>query len=531
MSIPQDILAMRGKLIASCQAPDGDAFRDSESMARFAKACLEGGAAGIRANGTADIRAIRQITGAPIIGIEKCVIDDGRILITPAFEAARDLVLAGASLIALDVTARGQRHGAIDRLKRIKAELRVPVLADIATLEEALAAAEAGADFVLSTLRGYTDETADIERFQPEFIEMIARQCSVPVIAEGRIYTPEQARQAIRAGAWAVIVGTAITRPSEIARGFAEAIEMQFSSCKTRLVAGIDLGGTATKFGLVLPSGSISSEGSASTPAGAGREALLNHLEHTARALLARAPVAALGIATAGWVNVDTGAIAYATDNLPGWSGTPVGEELSKRLSIPVAVENDANALALAEKEFGAGRGLRNFICVTLGTGVGGGCFVNGALNRGAHWFANAIGHISLVSKGLPCTCGQQGCLEVYSNAAALVRYAGAGFHKAEDIIRAANEGNPNAISSIRTLADHLARGLSILVQSFDPEAIVISGGLAQNNPLLFECVTSYLSSHVSAWGQRHLAVKPSPLGYHGGVLGAAAIAMEKLSS
>lgn len=531
MNIPQDILAMRGKLIASCQAPDGDAFRDSESMARFGQACLAGGAAGVRANGTADIRAIRQITAVPIIGIEKRVMGDGRILITPTFEAALDLSAAGANLIALDVTARGQRHGAIDRLKRIKAELGVPVLADIATIDEALAAAEAGADFVLSTLRGYTDETADIDRFQPEFIEALVRQCPVPVIAEGRIHTPEQARQAIRAGAWAVIVGTAITRPGEIARGFAEAIEKQFSLRKTGLVAGIDLGGTATKFGLVSSSGSISSEGSAPTPAGAGREALLNHLEHTARALLARAPVAALGIATAGWVNVNTGAIAYATDNLPGWSGTPVGEELSNRLSIPVAVENDANALALAEKEFGAGSGLRNFICATLGTGVGGGCFVNGALNRGAHWFANAIGHISLVPNGLPCTCGQQGCLEVYSNAAALVRYAGAGFHKAEDIIRAANDGNPNAISSIRTLADHLACGLSILVQSFDPEAIVISGGLAQNNPLLFEYVTGYLSSHVSAWEQRHLAVKPSPLGYHGGVLGAAAIAMEKLSS
>jgi N-acetylmannosamine-6-phosphate 2-epimerase/N-acetylmannosamine kinase len=533
MSIPQDILSMKGKLIASCQSPDGDPFRDSESMARFAKACLEGGAAGIRANGTADIRAIRQITTAPIIGIDKCVMEDGRILITPTFEAARDLVRAGANLVALDVTARGQRHGAIHRLKRIKTELGVPVLADIATLNEALAAARAGADFVLSTLRGYTDETAHIDRFQPEFIEALVRQSPAPVIAEGRIHTPEQARQAICAGAWAVIVGTAITRPGEIAKTFSEAIEKQSSSRKAGLIAGIDLGGTATKFGLVSSDGSVSNEGSVSTPAGAGREALLDHLEHTARALLDNAPatsIAALGIATAGWVNVDTGAIAYATDNLPGWTGTPVGAELTRHLALPIAVENDANALALAEKQFGAGRGLRNFICVTLGTGVGGGCFVNGELNRGAHWFANAIGHLCLIPDGLPCTCGQRGCLEVYSNAAALMRDAGTGFHSAEDVIRAANEGDRNAIASIHTLAEHLARGLSILIQAFDPEAIVISGGLAQDNPLLFERVIEYLCGHVSAWEQRHLAVKPSSLGYHGGVLGAAAVALEKFS-
>jgi glucokinase-like ROK family protein len=370
-----------------------------------------------------------------------------------------------------------------------------------------------------------------VDHFQPEFIELLVRQCPVPVIAEGRIHTPEQARLAIRAGAWAVIVGTAITRPGEIAKTFAASIEKQFSSRKSGLVAGIDLGGTATKFGLVSSEGSIASEGSVATPASAGRQALLDHLERTARGLLSHPPngsIAALGIATAGWVNVDTGAIAYATDNLPGWTGTPVGPELSKRLGVPIAVENDANALALAEKQFGAARDLRNFLCVTLGTGVGGGCFVNRELNRGAHWFANAIGHLSLIPEGLPCTCGQRGCLEVYSNAAALVRYAGAGFDRAEGVIRAANEGDGNAMAAIYTLAEHLARGLSILIQAFDPEAIVISGGLAQNNPLLFEGVTEYLSRHVSAWKQRDLVVKPSPLGYHGGVLGAAAIAMEK---
>jgi N-acetylmannosamine-6-phosphate 2-epimerase / N-acetylmannosamine kinase len=533
MSIPPICRRFEGKLIASCQAPDGDVFRHPESMARFAQACLAGGAAGIRANGAADIHAIRQVTDVPLIGIDKRKMNDGRILITPTLESARLLVQAGADAIALDVTSRAQQHGALARIQQIKTDLKVPVLADIATIEEALDAADAGADFVLSTLRGYTPDTAHITEFQPEFIADLARCCPVPVIAEGRIHSPSQARQAMAAGAWAVIVGTAITRPREIARSFAEAVDRQFRlRSNNGFFAGIDLGGTATKFGVVSSGGLISDHGASPTPALAGRDALLDHLKRTSEEVLRRAAgaharVAALGVATAGWVNVDTGTVAYATDNLPGWTGTEIACELRKHVRIPIAVENDANALALAEKHFGAGRNLRDFISITLGTGVGGGCFAGGKLNRGAHWFANAIGHLGIVPDGLPCTCGQQGCLEVYSNASALMRYAGPEFSTPEAVIQSAHQGSTNAASAIRTLATYLGRGCAMLVQVFDPEAIIVSGGLAQNNPLLFECLAEYLSQHVPAWERRMVSVLASPLGYHGGVLGAAAIAME----
>src|SRR5580704_15708115 len=138
------------RLIVSCQAREGEPFRDPESMAKFAVSAVAGGAAAIRARGPEDIRAIRRVVGVPIIGIRKQIQDDGKILITPTFESARELVAAGADLIALDVTCRGQRYGALERLQRIGRELQVPVLADIATLDEALIAADAGADFVLS---------------------------------------------------------------------------------------------------------------------------------------------------------------------------------------------------------------------------------------------------------------------------------------------------------------------------------------------------------------------------------------------
>ena len=212
------------KLVVSCQAREGEPFRDPESQAKFAVSAVDGGAAGIRAHGADDVRAIRRVVSVPIIGIRKIMQDDGRVLITPTLESARELVEAGAEMIAMDVTSRGQRKGAIERIQRIKAELNVPILADIATLDEAMAAADAGADAVLSTMRGYTDDTADIQSFDFEFVGDLARRSPVPVLAEGRIHTPEQARAALDVGAYAVIVGSAITRPVTIARRFVCAI-------------------------------------------------------------------------------------------------------------------------------------------------------------------------------------------------------------------------------------------------------------------------------------------------------------------
>ncbi len=209
----------------SCQAAEDSALRDSSTMARFARAAVEGGAVGIRANGCDDVRAIRQAVSVPIIGIWKAQQDDGEILITPTFEAARQLVEAGASLIALDCTARGARYGALERLRQIKEELGVPVLADIATVDEAGRAAEAGADAVLSTLRGYTRETSYVKTFEPAFIAELVHAVSVPVIAEGHIQTPQELCAALDAGAFAIIVGTAITRPEVITRGFVSALE------------------------------------------------------------------------------------------------------------------------------------------------------------------------------------------------------------------------------------------------------------------------------------------------------------------
>jgi glucokinase len=519
------IQELRGKLIVSCQADEGDAFYGF--MDRFAQAALAGGAGGIRANGVDDLKAIRKAVKLPMIGIQKMREVDGKILITPSFESAQALVEAGADMIALDCTKRGQRYGALDRLQRIKAELKVPVLADIATLEEAAEAVRAGADAILSTMRGYTDDTAGILEFDPRFIGELVRTVSIPVIAEGRVDTPSLARKAVAAGAFAVVVGTSITRPHSVTLNFSNAVEREYTSQnRERRILGVDLGGTNTKIGLVSNRGDLLWDETVPTPARAGRAGLLKHLEDVALRGLERSPEAqAIGIATAGWVDPRSGRVVYATENLPGWTGTDIAETIHKATGKPVFVENDANALAVGEKRFGVARDFNDFVCITLGTGVGGGCFIGGRLNHGAHCFANAFGHMCIERGGKPCSCGQQGCLEAYTNASALLDYAGGDYENSVDLIAAANAGEAAATGAVHSFAKRLAAGCSLMVQLLDPEALILAGGLAQNNRLLIPSLERELSVLVPVWEQRHLKILNSSMGYHAGVLGAAALA------
>ena len=527
---------LRHKLIVSCQAPEGSPLRDPAVMASIAHAVVKAGAAGIRANGPRDIAAIRHAIDIPVIGIWKRIRDDGAILITPSLEDARELVAAGAGLIALDCTSRGQRFGALERVRQIKSELAVPVLADVATVEEARRAVSAGADLILTTLRGYSQETEHIREFDLEFVVELIREIDAPIVAEGRIATPEQAAAAIEAGAFAVIVGTAITRPDETTVKFAKAVEHAARRSETDCAIGVDLGGTNTKFALIGRDGSVGCPSSWKTPAQGGRDALLSHLKRIAshcseQARDARLSPVAIGIATAGWVDASTGAVVHATANLAGWTGTGIRAELEQATGLPAAVENDANALAIGEHRYGSAKNVDDFVCLTLGTGVGGGCYIGGALHRGAHYLANAIGHIPIVTGGQPCTCGQRGCLEAYANAAALLRYAGEGFETAEQVIAASNIGDARGREALREYTSYLALGCVTLIHLLDPRLIVLSGGLAQDNPVLMADLTEALAGLVVGWSKRDLRIECSPLGCHGGVLGAAALAFETLAA
>jgi N-acetylmannosamine-6-phosphate 2-epimerase / N-acetylmannosamine kinase len=502
-------------------------------MARFAQAAALGGAVGIRANGPSDIAAVRQAVRLPVIGIQKRTQSDGKVLITPSFEDALGLVQAGAQIVAVECTARGMKFGALDLVRRIRTELGVLVMADIATLDEAIAAEQAGADLLASTMRGYTPDTEQIQSFQPSFIAALVAHLKIPVLAEGRVDTPQQAAEAFGAGAHAVIVGTAITRPEVITARFVTALATEKARKESAPVVGIDLGGTNTKAAILSPEGRLQFQSVVPTPA-ESRAALLAHLikvgtEQLNQAQRAGTPAKALGIATAGWADPNTGQVLFATQNLPGWTGTHLAEELEHALKLPVAIENDVNALAIAERHFGAGRGVDDFVCMTLGTGVGGGCYSGGRLIRGAHYFANAIGHMAIQFSGELCSCGLRGCLESYTSAAALLRYAKGQYSSAEQVIQAAHAGAPIARSALKEYADYLAVGIASIVNLLDPEVLILAGGIARQNEILLKDLNTLLPQLIMAAKMRRLRIFPSQLGYYGAVFGAGVIAREKL--
>lgn len=224
-----DILRrIRGGLIVSCQARPEEPLFGSEIMARMAKSAELGGAVGIRANSPPDIRAIKHTVSIPVIGIYKKTYPESPVYITPTLDEALQVIEAGADIVAIDATQRPRPRG--EKLSDILAELHkkpdILLMADVSTLEEGINAEKLGFHLVATTLAGYTEYSKQTyEEPDLELIEQLARTLSIPVIAEGRISTPEQAAEALRRGAWAVVVGTAITRPHIITQRFVRALQ------------------------------------------------------------------------------------------------------------------------------------------------------------------------------------------------------------------------------------------------------------------------------------------------------------------
>ena len=224
MTAPAEALIPPCSLAVSCQARADNPLHGPAFMAAMAQAAEQGGALALRANGPADIAAIRAVSRLPIIGILKRWDDRFPVYITPDFASAQAIAAAGADIIALDATDRPRDGEPLDRLiARIRDELGKPVFADCATLEDGVRAAALGASYIATTLSGYTPETEARKALGPDIalIEALAEAISVPIVAEGRFEQPEQLEVAFAAGAHAVVVGTAITNPREITRRFA----------------------------------------------------------------------------------------------------------------------------------------------------------------------------------------------------------------------------------------------------------------------------------------------------------------------
>jgi N-acylglucosamine-6-phosphate 2-epimerase len=213
------------QLIVSCQALPDEALFGSEIMARMAVAAAQGGARAIRANTPVDVRAIRQAVSLPLIGLYKDKQPGFDIIITPTLRHALELAAAGADVLAVDSTSRPHPEGNLaDFYAKIHAQSNCLIMADISTLEEGLAAEAADADMLSTTLSGYTPYSPQQDQPDLDLVSRLAARTKIPVIAEGRYHTPEQAKQAIQSGALAVVVGGAITRPRQITERYVKAI-------------------------------------------------------------------------------------------------------------------------------------------------------------------------------------------------------------------------------------------------------------------------------------------------------------------
>lgn len=221
------LIPLRHSLIVSCQAGDNEPLNDPYILARMAKAAVLGGARAIRADKPANIRAIRQAVDVPIFGLFKKDYPDSPVHITPTLTEARAIVEAGCDILTVQATNQRRPSGETlaDYLRALKREFSLPIMADISTLEEGITAAELGADIVATTMSGYTPYSRQLPGPDLQLIRELATAVSVPVIAEGRISTPDEARQALAMGAYAVVVGSMITRPQHITAYFVQGIK------------------------------------------------------------------------------------------------------------------------------------------------------------------------------------------------------------------------------------------------------------------------------------------------------------------
>ncbi|MGC4789683.1 ROK family protein [Micromonospora sp. DT178] len=290
-------------------------------------------------------------------------------------------------------------------------------------------------------------------------------------------------------------------------------------------LVGLDIGGTKTAAALVGPDGEVLGRRLAPTPAGSGPAAVLDTAARLARELLDRGGAGPVGVGTAGTVDPATGTIRYATDSLPGWSGTPVADELAERLARPVRVTNDVNAAALGESWVGAGRDRRDLLLVAVGTGLGGAMLQHGRIATGSRGGAGEVGHLPAPgAERLRCGCGRYGHLEgVASGTGLSAAYAlGTGLRiTGRAVAERAAAGEPTAREVVDRAATALGRALAGLVALLDPQAVVLAGGAA--DALLPGARAAFTAELPVAWAD--VPLLPAALGADAVVVGAARLA------
>jgi glucokinase len=288
------------------------------------------------------------------------------------------------------------------------------------------------------------------------------------------------------------------------------------------LILGIDIGGTKSAALLATPDGDIRFRVSGPTPAQGGPDAVIPFLIGLAREALAKAdaPVVGVGVSAGAPAHAPTGRV-FEAPNLPGWGhdpGVPLADILSAELGgLPVYVENDADATALAEHRFGAGQGVEDMAFLTVGTGVGAGLVLGGRLHRGANSAGGEVGHICVEPGGRLCACGMRGCVEAYASGPSLVRIAKENGYKGEatgqGVVAAARNGDTVALAALDTAGEMLGRGIASLCMLVNPARVVLGTLAVHAGDLLLPRVRSTVVDNTWPRLHQHLEIVPAALG------------------
>ncbi len=306
-------------------------------------------------------------------------------------------------------------------------------------------------------------------------------------------------------------------------------------------VIGVDLGGTNVRSALLTPEGEILDRRKEPTRASEGWEKVVKRLIGQIRSVREQAAakgfqVKAVGVGAPGVIRADQGTVVKSP-NFPDWDSLPLRKLLQDALSLPVVIENDANAAALGEQWRGAGRDIASIILLTLGTGVGGGIILNKQIWHGADGMAGEIGHMTLIPDGRHCSCGNTGCLEMYASSRGILQsYREASRRQepvqplpatSEEVYEAARSGDPIAVRVMSDMGRMLGIGLANLINIFNPERIVIGGGVKDAWPLFIDAAREEIARRAFEVPARRSEIVPSILGDDAGVIGAAAVALQ----
>lgn len=296
------------------------------------------------------------------------------------------------------------------------------------------------------------------------------------------------------------------------------------------LVIGVDLGGTNISAGQVTKSGKVIRVEKKETLAREGKEKVIKRIKELI-SLLMRDSVRGIGIGSPGPLSSTKG-IVYNPPNLPGWKNVHLRDILSKEFNLPVILEKDANCACFGEKWVGRGKDAASLICLTLGTGIGGGIILDNKLWRGIDDTAAEIGHMTIAPDGPLCGCGNYGCLEAFSSASALVKRAfkrGANFSTAKDIYEAARKGNKLACELLEETGRYLGIGIANLVNLLNPEMVVLCGRMAKAGNYILKPIRKEVKKRSFPVPAKRVKIYVSTLGEYAGLIGAAGLVWIKL--